>query len=392
VIISFDGECLGAVGPFELDSPWWADVEPVVAHLRTTLGVPVVVLRLVDVDGGISPREGHVTYHAEALTRPAVALPPPTVDCAQLWAPAPRRARWASAAGVQDALQWVDSALAAADRPPNGPVEQVKTWNLSVLLRFPTGPGAVWLKATPEFMGYEADAIDIIARIDPAAAPVLLAGDRSTRRVLLEHVPGEDCWEASPELIREAVTRWVAIQAGAAGTATSLPRRPASILIDGLRWLLDGDAGGQLTGAEMARARGLLGRLPGIVAELDGCGLPETLVHGDFHPGNWRSDGTNLVFVDFADAHWGQPAVDGLGLYAFLPPERRDPVIEAWSAAWASHVPAADPRRALALAKPLVHLYGAVIYQTFLDNIETSERRYHEGDPAASIRHALAAG
>jgi hypothetical protein len=32
-----------------------------------------------------------------------------------------------------------------------------------------------------------------------------------------------------------------------------------------------------------------------------------------------------------------------------------------------------------------------VRYQEFLDGIEPSERVYHLGDPAASIRHALAA-
>jgi hypothetical protein len=30
-----------------------------------------------------------------------------------------------------------------------------------------------------------------------------------------------------------------------------------------------------------------------------------------------------------------------------------------------------------------------VRYQEFLDNIEPSERVYHQGDPAAAIRHAL---
>ena len=37
----------------------------------------------------------------------------------------------------------------------------------------------------------------------------------------------------------------------------------------------------------MAAARGLLSRF----RLLDECGLPDTLVHGDFHSGNWRSDG-----------------------------------------------------------------------------------------------------
>ena len=56
---------------------------------------------------------------------------------------------------------------------------------------------------------------------------------------------------------------------------------------------------GELTPGELAAAHGLLSRFP----LLDACGLPDTLVHGDFHSGNWRSDGGPPVVVDFADAH-----------------------------------------------------------------------------------------
>ena len=52
------------VGPFPVDIPWWAKVEPVVTHLEETLGVPVVVLRLLTVHGSDGARGGHVTYHA----------------------------------------------------------------------------------------------------------------------------------------------------------------------------------------------------------------------------------------------------------------------------------------------------------------------------------------
>ena len=44
-----------------------------------------------------------------------------------------------------------------------------------------------------------------------------------------------------------------------------------------------------------------------------------------------------------------------------------------------------------AVAEPLAHLAYAVRYQEFLDGIEPSERIYHQGDPAASIRAALKA-
>jgi hypothetical protein len=47
-----------------------AEVEPVVAHLEETLGVPVAALRLLTVDGSDGARGGRVTYHVEALRPP----------------------------------------------------------------------------------------------------------------------------------------------------------------------------------------------------------------------------------------------------------------------------------------------------------------------------------
>ena len=61
-----------------------------------------------------------------------------------------------------------------------------------------------------------------------------------------------------------------------------------------------------------------------------------------------------------------------------------------WIEAWTFRRPGCDPARALAVAEPLGHLAYAVRYQEFLDGIEPSERIDHQGDPAASIRAALA--
>jgi Ser/Thr protein kinase RdoA (MazF antagonist) len=244
----------------------------------------------------------------------------------------------------------------------------------------------------PPFAVHEAHVIALIARADPRLIPTVLADDPTHRRVLFDAVPGEDAWEAPPELIRAALGRWVAVQAALAGSdGGPVPARPPADLAAGLRALLDGDTGGQLSAGERRAAADLANRLPAVVDALDACGLPATLVHGDFHPGNWRVDGRRLTFLDFGDASIGHPALDGVRLRDFLPPDRRAPVASAWCDAWARHRPGSDPARALALAGPLTHLAGAVRYQEFLDNIEASERRYHEADPADSIRAALAA-
>jgi len=405
-VVTWGDTYLGAIGPFPVSVPWWADVEPVVAHLRAVLDVPVLVLRLLTVEGGEGARDGHVTYHVAALDRPAPGLlAERPADHAGLNGPEELRTPWARLESLNEMLTWASDTLAAAGRPMTGAAEQQRTWNLSGLFRLPTGPGPVWLKATPRFATDEASVIAAFARVDPALVPPVIGA--GPRRVLLEHLPGEDCWDASPRIITSAVGRLVAAQAALAGQPApagraaladraapagppaglppGLPDRRTPVITGQIAALLDAAAGGELSAAEVAAARGLLSRFP----LLDECGLPDTIVHGDFHPGNWRSDGGPPAVVDWADAHLGNPVLDGLRARDFLPAGKRPAAARTWIEAWAARVPGCEPARALAIAEPLAHLSYAVRYQEFLDGIEPSERIYHHGDPAAAIRAAL---
>ena len=249
-MVTWGDTYLGVFGPFPVGVPWWADVEPVVAHLRAVLDVPVLVLRLLAVEGGEGARDGHVTYHVAALDRPAPGLPAERpVDHVVLNGTEELRAPWARLADLDEILTWASDTLAAAGRPTTGAAEQQRTWNLSALFRLPTGTGPVWFKATPRFAADEASVIAAFARVEPALVP------------------------------------------------------------------LDGPIASELSAGEVAAARGLLSRF----SRLDECGLPDTIVHGDFHPGNWRSDGGPPVVVDWADAHLGNPVLDGLRTRDFLP-------------------------------------------------------------------------
>jgi Ser/Thr protein kinase RdoA (MazF antagonist) len=384
-------EYLGTLGPFAVDVPFWSEVEPVTQHLRRALEVPVLVVRLLRVDGGDGARDGHVTYHVETLGSPAPGvLAAEPVDHALLTDPAPLRTAWARVDGLRAALDWAAARLAAAGRPVTGPVEQRKTWNLAGLFRLPTARGPVWLKTTPAFAADEASVIAALASIDPSLVPVVIAAEPG--RLLLEHLPGEDCWDAPAGVLASGIERFVAVQAALAGRPESwppgLPDRRWPVLAGRVRDLLDGGLDGELTAAELSAARDLLDRWP----LLAGCGLPDTVVHGDFHSGNWRSDGGPPVLVDFADAHVGHPVLDGLRVIGYLPEAKRAIARKAWIDAWAARVPGADPARALEIAEPLAHLSFAVRYQEFLDGIEPSERVYHQGDPAAVIKAALRAG
>jgi hypothetical protein len=308
---------------------------------------------------------------------------------AALSAPEPLRSPWARLAGIREYLDWACDTLAAAGRPVTGPAIQRKTWNLAALFQLPTRAGPAWLKVTPAFATDEASVIAVLAQVDPTLVPQVLGA--APGRILLDDLPGEDCWDASSETIASAITRLVAAQAALASSCfpAGFPDRRGPVLAAQIRGLLDGPLTGELTAAELDAADRLLSRF----SLLDACGLPDTLVHGDFHSGNWRSDATLVdrppIVLDFADAYLGNPVLDGLRVCEFLPEAKRPAAARAWIDAWTSRVPGADPARALAVAEPLAHLTYAVRYQEFLDGIEPSERVYHHGDPAASVRAAL---
>ncbi|MFB6890525.1 phosphotransferase [Kitasatospora sp. NPDC056327] len=405
VHLTHGGDYLGPLGPFEVEEGWWSSVGTVTARLSAEAGVPVVVVRLVGVTGADGGSGGHTVYHAEAWDRPAGPTPrPPDAGTAALLGPAERRAAWATPEGLRAAVDWAGRALAAAGRPVTGGVEQVRTWNLSGLFRLPTAAGPVWLKVSnPAFNARESEVVALVGGVDPGLVPTVLAADPERGRVVFEEVPGEDCWDPSAGEITAMVPRLVAAQAALAAdgraAAAGLRDRTPAVLAAAVPALLDRLAGeSDLTAAELAAARELAGRLPALVGELAACGIPETLVHGDFHPGNWRTGagqdggtGDGPVALDYADACLGHPVMDGLRPRAYVDADGWSLAAAQWARAWRERVPGSAPERALELAGPLFHLGYALRYQEFLDHIEDSERPYHEGDPAAEVRRALAA-
>ena len=361
---------------------------------RDAFGLDVSVLRLLEADGDPDEMGGSVSYLAEPIGDVPDALVFERADQA-VAADEPLRARWARPGGVEAILRWADAALAAAGRPRSGPAVQVKTWNLSSVLRIPTEGGDVWCKSVPPFLAHEARAIALAGALDPSLVPPLVGADQEGT-ALLGDVAGKDQWGASEPALIEMARRLVGLQSALAGTASELLAaglpdwRPTAL--SALFATLAGRPSVRevLSLREAASFDSLLADLPRRLGELQACGLPDTLFHGDFHPGNWRSDGTSPVLLDWGDSGVGSPLLD---LSAFLEAieaeDVRLRVRDAWLAAWLTRWPLSDPSRAAELIAPVAALRRAVIYQGFLDGIEPDERRYHRTDVPDWIREAL---
>jgi Ser/Thr protein kinase RdoA (MazF antagonist) len=376
-----DGTLLGALPPVHVEFPFWQEAGPLVDAARVVHGVDVTVLRLLDAerDDGCG---GRVTYLAE-VAAPVPGLLP--------WAGQlddhPLRLPYARPGGPAADLAWADAVLDGLGRPRTSTARQVRTWNLSSLWRLPTARGAAWLKVVPPFFAHEGQ---VIQRLDPRVVPPLLATQGP--RLLLDEIPGDDLYEATGPLLGRMVSLLTSLQSAA------VPRVPELLGLGVADWraeqllpLAEGAlarTADQLDDDTLAGCRRLLDGLEERFARLDECGVPDTLVHGDFHPGNLRGGDRHLVLLDWGDCGVGHPLLDRAAFLSRTPLDQHASLVAGWDAAWRAAVPGCDPVRAGQLVEPVAALRQAVVYDGFLRGIEPSERRYHAADPAVWLRTA----
>ena len=386
VLCTAEGELVGATVPFVVGNHWWRDVEDVVSGARDELAIEVRVLRILDVPRDADrPAGGPVAYLAE------VEAPPPHLQLLD-WpgdplAEHPNRLGYAEPGGHQLDLDWAVGELAAHGIELSGDPVQVRTWNLSSIWRLPTTAGRTWLKVTPPFCASEAVVMPLL---DQTVVPRVLGA--APHRVLLADVPGQDQYDARGDELRHMVRMLVGLQASWIGRVPELaalgvldnragPAMPRiHAVADRNRHQLDDDTQRALDV--------LVDGLPQRFAALADCGIPDTLVHGDFHPGNVRGTAGDYRILDWGDCAIGHPMLDLRPSLEYFDPHDQEDAVSIWGREWSRQVPGCDARRAAELVRPLGPLFGAVVYQKFLDNIETTERPYHEGDPAHGLRTA----
>jgi hypothetical protein len=378
LLVTRSGELLGALPPFRVATAWWPDAEPIVLGARERFGIHITVLRLLEADPQLRSG-GDVTYLAETDDRPATEPWRGTLD------DHPLRQSWARPGGPDRDLAWANSVLAEQGLPRTGPAEQVRTWNLSSLWRLPIRGGNAWLKVVPPFFEHEGAMLE---RLAGGPVPRLLGRDGP--RILMPEIPGEDLYDAELPLLLTMVELLVELQAAWIGrtdelVSLGLPDWRPDALAEAIADVVD------RTAAELSvDDRTTLGRFVDGLAErfdaLGAFGLPDTLVHGDFYPGNVRGDATSLVLLDWGDCAIGHPLLDQSAFLDRIPSPAVEPIRARWEREWLRRLPDSRPAEAGRLIAPVAAARQAVIFRTFLDNIEPSEHPYHQLDPADWLR------
>ncbi|MEM9563371.1 MAG: aminoglycoside phosphotransferase family protein [Actinomycetota bacterium] len=387
VLVDEEGEPLGSTEPFPVAEPWWPETGPihdaVAERFGDRLRIDAVLRLLLAEPDPDEPMGGRVTYAAVGAADHEAGLTPTAADELALLAPATHRLPWAEPFGPATDLAWVAQRVEVI-----GPPRQHRSWNLSAVWSIPTAKGTVWLKCLPPFLAHEPVLLDRLsawlAADDPIAGtqprlvtPELLAAD--DHRVLLAPLPGEDGYRADDDEQVAMITTLVDIQ------ATTVDR--VDELVDaGVPDLRAAPLAAELT-ALVTRVGpdrpALLELIDGLEARLDQVARlspPDSLVHGDPHPGNARRLVEPPVWFDWGDAFVGNPLLDLAATH------RLGPVaVEAWLAALVERWPGCDPGRALDLLAPVAALRQAWVYQRFLDGIESTEHVYHCDDVGEAL-------
>jgi hypothetical protein len=374
------GAPIGSLPPVPVSTPWWPDIEPVVEAVRARHGVEITVLRLLRATEP-APPGGEVTYLAETGATIAAEAWDGVLD------DHPMRLPWARPGGPALDLAWAAAALARTGLAMDTAPIQVRTWNLSSLWRLHAGGQTFWLKVTPPFMDHEGAVVEALAG---GPVPSLLAHDGA--RILMPEIPGEDCYEAHGPILSRMVDLMVELQARWIGRTEEmldlgLNDWRASSLAEAIAATFERNAG-DLEGDDRQALSLFIAALGRRFETVAACGVPDSLVHGDFSPGNIRSDGETLTLIDWGDSGVGCPLLDQTAFLTRIPAEDVASLKNHWCDAWKRAAPGSNPARASDLLAPIAMLRQAVIYQGFLDGIEPSEHPYHRADPADRLRRA----
>lgn len=289
------------------------------------------------------------------------------------------RSPWAMPGWLPQAVTWIDGQLARLGIQRSGPVEQVKSWSISCLLKLPTSAGELWFKAVPAFFPTEVGVTAALAVRFPGRLPRVAAVDLERRWMLTYAYEGgllED--ELDVERWEEAFRSYADMQVRLAGSVDDLlaagcnDRRPA-VMFAQFEQLLADDAflSTALRPDEIVRLRALLPELKDLSARLEATGIPYTLEHGDL---NCRNVSRSLCFFDWSDACIAHPF---FSLWYFLGSAKdasvgrtvglEERLTAAYLAPWAEFATPAALRAGVGAASRLANVHYALSYYCYIE-------------------------
>jgi hypothetical protein len=294
------------------------------------------------------------------------------------------RAPWARPGWNKAASTWMRQQLVEQNYVLVSPIEQLKTWGISCLLKVSSDRGDIFFKVASSLplFGNEPALLKALSDRYPAYVPAPIAVEPNRRWMLMGDFGAELRTMPTLERWETAARRFGELQVQAASAVQDLLAlgcldRRLKVLsgqIDPL--LADDDNLTLLSADELAIIRSLAPRLKAMCAELATYHVPYTLNHGDLHSGNIT--GETLLFFDWTDACIAHPFLDlstvVTDMDIFTPSDRQS-VLDTYFSLWTAYEPMYRLRAMWQLAEPLGALHQAVSYQHIVKVLEPTSRQ-----------------
>ena len=309
----------------------------------------------------------------------------------------PRLAPFAKPGWLVQLFEWVDEQLAPQGLRLTGNFSQLNASPAFSLIRLETDDSAVWFKATGEPNRHELPVVACLARLFPRYVPRLLGVQSAWNGWLSEEISGTrlnhtaelPSWSKAAEALAQlqilSIGRQAELLEGQCKDLR-LPTLAAQIdpFLERMREFMAAQENREpapLTDPELAR---LGTRLKQVCSSLLEAGLPDTLGHLDFNPGNIFVAPDRCVFLDWSEACLTNPLIT----FAFLREHFQrtgissstaiEHLVNSYRAPWQSLVSPADWNQAVAVS-PLVAVFAYAVASNAWRSPETRGPRSHAG-------------
>ena len=221
---------------------------------------------------------------------------------------------------MQELLPWVERQLVPLGLRLNGSFRQLNSGATVTLLRFETTGVAVWFKAGGKLNPSECSIAAALAWRLPQFVPRILGFHAESNGWLTLEAEGEtlekrgdsSAWQiaaqslAALQIQSQVVTRDL-LDAGCKDVRIPRLRRGIRPFLGAMQKLMDRQCAADVLPLTSREMSGLHDRLDNACSRLESLGIPDTIGHLDFNPGNIIVAGDHCRFLDWAEACVGHP-------------------------------------------------------------------------------------
>lgn len=295
------------------------------------------------------------------------------------------------------ASAWIEEQLANVSRDVLAPLEQVRWWGLSRVLRVRTSGGSVYFKASARqpLFANEGILLKYLTNVCPDQVPKIIATEPAFRWMLLEDAGPVVSGTASPETRTVILKTFAELQYASVEhvdqlLATCCVDRRVQTLIPEIEPLMNDEL---VTSKLMASEIGELQRkVPDFIemcSHVSEHAVLPTLIHGDLHSENVIINDGKLVFIDWAEACIAHPFMDAFMIYNEDDDAVRNRMRDVYLQVWTDFESMEQLRELWSLCSVVHSIHHAVSYLTILRNTEARWQGELEGTLPFLLRKSL---